>query len=173
MSEPTDPGAVSWTRAAVHLERRLSAAPRRVWAAWTDAGWLSRWLGPVERGVPGPGATFVLRMAAAETATCTVTRWEPPRLLELVWDYSGERPSRLRLELRAEDAGTHLVLDHDRLDGADGPLDYGAGWQAHLAVLAANLAGTPMPVFDKIFPPLRAAYAAQPAADRDDGRESG
>lgn len=153
-------GAVSRARAAVHLERLLDAPRDRVWALWTDPERLGRWLAPVERGVPGPGATFVLRMEADRTATCTVERWEPPRLLELAWDYSGEGPSRFRLELRAEHGGTRLLIDHDRLDAAD-PVEYGAGWHAHLELLAAHLAGAQAPAFDEVFLPLREAYAAQ------------
>lgn len=161
MSERSDWGVFSPVEPAVHLERQLRASPVEVWAAWIDSERLSRWLAPIERGAPGPGATFVLHMAADETATCTVTRWEPPQLLELVWDYSGEGPSRFRLELWAEDGGgTHLVLDHDRLGDTD-PLDYAAGWHAHLELLSAYLVGAPAPVFDEIFLPLRAVYAAQ------------
>jgi len=160
MTERIAIGAVSRTRASVHLERQLAASPDQVWAMWTDPERLGRWLAPVESGAPGPGATFVLRMEVDETATCTVQRWEPPRLLELTWDYTGERPSRFRLELRAEQGGTRLLLDHDRLDAAD-PVDYGAGWHTHLEALAARLADAPTPAFGELFRTLRAAYAAQ------------
>jgi len=100
-------------------------------------------------------------MAPTQTATCTVTRWEPPRLLELVWDYTGEGPSRLRLELTGVDDGTRLTLKHDQLGQTDDPVDYGAGWHAHLETLAADLTGKQPPVFEDIFSRLHAAYAAQ------------
>lgn len=161
MNERTDVGTVSRAGAAVHLERRLKASPDEVWVAWTDTERLSRWLAPVERGVPGPGATFVLRMTTEETATCTVTRWEPPRRLELTWDYTGEGPSRFRLEMRADGGGTHLTLDHDQLEAGDDLVGYGAGWHAHLEFLVAHLTGATAPVFEDIFPALREAYAAR------------
>lgn len=170
-SEPALLGAVSRSCSAVHLQRQLPAPPERVWAAWTDPERLGRWLAPVEHGAPGPGATFVLRMAPMQTATCTVTRWEPPRLLELVWDYTGEGPSRLRLELSGIDGGTRLALKHDQLEQTDDPVDYGAGWHAHLETLSADLTGEPPPVFEDIFPRLHAAYAAQDATGQQEVRK--
>jgi len=155
----TELGSVSLTRTAVHLERRLSAPPVQVWSAWTDPVRLGRWLAPVESGVPGPGQTFVLRMAPSETATCTVTTWEPPKRLDLIWDYSGEGRSRFRLRLHGlENGGTHVLLDHDRLHSTSNLIEYAAGWHTHVEGLVAHLAGAPRPDFDSTFRSLHAAY---------------
>jgi uncharacterized protein YndB with AHSA1/START domain len=165
-SEPT--GQVSRHRGTVRLERRFRAAVERVWAAWTEPTHLERWLGPIESGRPGPEASFVVRMAPDETATCTVTRWEPPRLLELEWLYTAEGPTRLRVELhRADDGGTRLVLDHRHLHTVD-PVDYAAGWHLHLDSLASALEGTLPPDFAAAFPIVRATYAT--TADVEEGR---
>jgi len=161
MTENGQPlGTVSRERGSVHLERTIAAGLDDVWAAWTDPARMSAWLAPVEGSAPAAGATFRLRMTADETATCTVQAWEPPRLLELTWDYTGEGPSRLRLQLAAVDGGTRLVLDHDRLVHGD-PAGYGAGWHAELDLLAAHLAGEPkpsfMPRYEELLPSYRAA----------------
>lgn len=154
-------GTVSRSRAAVHLERTLPAGIEKVWAAWTQPERMGGWLAPVE-GVPGPDATFVLKMDVEETATCTIKHWEPPRLLELIWDYTGEGPSRLRIELSESstvDGGTRLVLDHDQLANSN-PADYGAGWHVELECLHAYLTGTAKPDFDQRFAELKPLYAA-------------
>jgi uncharacterized protein YndB with AHSA1/START domain len=151
-------GTVSRDRGAVHLERTIPAAIDRVWAAWTTPERMA-WLAQVD-GEPNPGATFVLAMDDAETATCTVNQWRPPHLLELTWDYTGEGPSRLRIELfEAGGGATRLVLDHDLLTGAD-PVDYGAGWHVELELLAAYLAGEPLPDFASRYGQLRPLYDA-------------
>lgn len=159
MIDVTELGSLSRTRTAVRLDRRLSASPVQVWAAWTDPVRLGRWLAPVESGAPGPGQTFVLRMAPRETATCTVTAWEPPRRLDLIWDYSGEGRSRFRLRLRGlDDGGTHVLLDHDRLHSTSNLVEYAAGWHTHVEGLVAHLRGAPRPDFDPTFRSLHAAY---------------
>lgn len=152
-------GAVSRSRGTVHLERTIAATLDRVWAAWTDPSVMGEWFAPVD-GVPGPGATFVLRMTADESATCTVQAWDPPRLFELTWDYTGEGASRLRVELSESDGGgTRLVLDHDRLFDAD-PAGYGAGWHAELELLQAHLDGRPKPQFTPRYEQLLPLYEA-------------
>jgi len=159
MTAPTMLGTVSRSRAAVHLERTMPAGIDTVWAAWTDPATMGRWLAPVPSGVPGPGAVFVLQMDPEEAATCTVTRWEPPRLVELTWDHPGDGSSRLRVELSTVDGGTRLVLDHDRLAGTD-PVNYGAGWHVELEFLHAYLTGTAKPDFDERFAELQPSYRA-------------
>lgn len=150
-------GAVSRTGGTVRLERTFDASAERVWLMCTDPSNLGRWLGAVEQGAPGEGATFVLRMDTDETATCSVTTWSPPRLLELTWDYTGEGRSRVRLELTPDGNRTVLRLDHDQLPGDSAPA-YGAGWQLYLEVLAAVLADHAPPDFAELFPPLLVAY---------------
>lgn len=130
-------GTVDRTAGAVHLERTLPAPVSDVWAALTDPARLGVWLGEVLEGRPGPDATFVLRMDGEERAVCTVRTWQPPHELVLTWDYTGEGPSQLRIALTAAGAGTHLVLEHERL--AVDPVQYGAGWHVHLDHLAAHL----------------------------------
>lgn len=141
----------------MHLERTFDAPTERGWLTWTDPARLRRWLGAVEEGAAGEGATFVIRMDIDATATCFVTAWSPPRLLELTWDYTGEGRSRLQVELTAQGDRTVLRLDHGQLP-ADSATGYGAGWQLYLDALAADLRGDPAPDFARTFPRLLAAY---------------
>lgn len=140
---------------SVELSRRFDAPPERVWAHWTDPERMAAWLGPVE-GTPGPGAEFVLRMEPEASATCAVTAWDPPALLELVWHYTGEPPTTVRVELAPDAGGTLLRLRHERTDL---PLDYLAGWHAELDLLAAELSGRPHPDFHARYQALRKLYA--------------
>jgi uncharacterized protein YndB with AHSA1/START domain len=132
-------GTVDRDTGTVYLERVLSAPPDEVWDAITDPTRLRAWLGQVIEGHPGRDARFVLRMDDDETATCTVTTWDPPRGLELTWDYTGEGPSVLRLGLVDLGGATRLTLVHERI--AVDPVQYGAGWHAHLDALDGHLVG--------------------------------
>lgn len=164
-------GAVDRAAGTVHLERRIAAPPARVWDALTDPARLSDWLAPVESGAPGPDATFVLRMNGAETATCTVTTWDPPHELRLTWDYTGEPASGLLLRLVPDGAQTLLRLDHTLLE-VD-VVQYGAGWHLHLDNLAVHLDGRDVrsegcsgPAFLAAWEELAPRYAAtDPATD--------
>jgi uncharacterized protein YndB with AHSA1/START domain len=132
-------GTVDRAAGAVHLERTLPAPVHQVWDALTDPTRLHAWLAPVRQGRPGPGGTFVLQMNDRETATCTVTTWDPPHQLVMVWDYTGEGRSQLSLRLSELDGRTRIALAHTRIP-AD-PVQYGAGWHVHLDSLAAHLTG--------------------------------
>jgi uncharacterized protein YndB with AHSA1/START domain len=123
----------------VRLERTLPVPPHQVWDALTDPARLHAWLAPVEDGRPGPDATFTLRMNDQETATCTVTTWDPPRELRVHWDYTGEGLSELRFRLDDLGGATRVVLAHTRI--LDTVVRYGAGWHVHLDNLAGHLGG--------------------------------
>jgi uncharacterized protein YndB with AHSA1/START domain len=163
MNEPrtrTADGHVSRRDRTVRLERVVPATVERVWRMWTSPERLARWLGPVVAGTPGPASTFVLGMDADETATCTVTEWQPPSRLGLSWQYTGEEPTTLRIDLSdIGDGTTRIVLEHQGV----APValsEYGAGWQLHLEALGADLADGAGPDFGAEFRPLVAAYDA-------------
>ena len=74
------------------------------------------------------------------TGTGTISVFDPPRVLEYEWRFTGEQDSVVRFELRSSGGGTELTLVHRRL-GADAGRGYSAGWQAHLDLLEEALAG--------------------------------
>jgi uncharacterized protein YndB with AHSA1/START domain len=85
----------------LRFTRRYDATPAEVWAALTEPESIARWLGPVPT---------------------RVRESEPERLLELDWEPPGDEPSVVRFELIATASGTQLVLDHRRVNLAQGGL---------------------------------------------------
>jgi uncharacterized protein YndB with AHSA1/START domain len=134
-----DPGNLrrDGDRFAVRFERHYPAGPAQVWATLTEPERLRRWLAEVVDGRLEPGGEFTFRWDGDDdqTARCRVRLFEPPKVLELSWSFTGEPDSVLRIELAAAGAGTLLVLDHRQLP-PDQAAGYGAGWQAHLDALA-------------------------------------
>src|SRR4051812_26729242 len=105
-------------RCELRLTRRFAAPCGEVWRVLTEPESVARWL------APPPGV---------ELRTV-----EPERVLELVWQPDGEEPSVVRVELRAEGAGTTLVLDHRRIVAALG-MRYMGLWTARLAAFEESL----------------------------------
>ncbi|GAB1821637.1 SRPBCC family protein [Herbidospora sp. RD11066] len=129
-SHPEDDGR--WT---LVFTRELRHGPEKVWAALTEAGQLKEWA-PFEssRDLGAPGeATLV--MDGAGTGE-TVTRAEPPHLLEYTW--GGDL---LRWELEPTEAGTRLRLSHT-MPGPEWGARNAAGWHVCLDVADRLLAGT-------------------------------
>jgi uncharacterized protein YndB with AHSA1/START domain len=125
-------------RAAVRFERRYAGSPADVWAELTEPDRVRRWLAEVVDGTIEPGGEFTFRWSEddAQTARCTVVRFDPAKTLELRWSFAGEPASLLRITLSpAEGDGTQLLLDHRQLPPAQSA-GYGAGWHAHLSALA-------------------------------------
>lgn len=138
--------------------------PAAVWAAWTDPAVLPSWFGPVLSGRPGPAQHYVLegRGAHGDTIECTVRTWQPDRVLEHTWRYTGETESLFRLELTGDGAeGTTLVIDHTGFGPEADPADYAAGWHMYTDMLEAHLAGTEPPAdSDARWQELLPLYAA-------------
>jgi uncharacterized protein YndB with AHSA1/START domain len=129
----------------IRFERTLAFPPAEVWAALTEPDRLREWLADAAV-VPGPGDSVTLDFGAdGGTKDGKITAWEPPRTLAYEWNFVGEKPSHVRFELSPQDAGTttRLVLEHTRLERASGS-GYGAGWHAHLDLLAGHLQHQPV-----------------------------
>jgi uncharacterized protein YndB with AHSA1/START domain len=142
----------------LRFERRLAHPPQRVWRAITDSADLAAWLiadGSVDAR---EGGAVLLRWSDTEVARGVVTRCEPPHLLEYTWQ-EGEQPeSVVRFELTPVTDGTLLVLTHMRIESRAG---FGAGWHAHLDLLAGLLDGRDVEWqerWDALLPSYREAY---------------
>ena len=143
--------------ARVRFTRRLEASADEVWAALTEPQQLRGWLAETTLDARS-GTEWEARFAGGERATGTVVAVEPPRLLELTWAFSEEPESFVRFELHPDGEATLLVLEHRRLAAA-GAEDYGAGWHAHLDLLAAVVSGADVPHWQARYEAVRLHYA--------------
>jgi uncharacterized protein YndB with AHSA1/START domain len=129
-------------RYVLRFERRLEHPVERVWAALTEPDELAKWLaqakldlvegGPIElrwQNTDEEGNQAVLHG--------TITRLEPPRLLE----YEGDIHGLLRWELREEGDGTLLTFTNVTPAPEDFLTKALAGWHIHLDHLSDALAG--------------------------------
>lgn len=151
----------------IRFQRLLPGPIERVWAYLVDSDKRSRWLarGPIEPRVGGtvrlefhnlklsaPGEVIPPKYAGCcedgVGFTGRVTRWEPPRVLAHTWTEVDGTASEVTYELTAQRDEVLLVLVHRRLgDNRDVLCSIGGGWHTHLALLLAELAGTPKPSF--------------------------
>jgi uncharacterized protein YndB with AHSA1/START domain len=126
-------------RRGVRFERVYDYRADELWAALTEPDQIRGWLGEADLDLrEGGGGT--LKLGDEMTATLSIRRLEPGRLVEYDWNFPDEPPSILRVELEPREKGTLLVLDHRRLAADDAP-DYGAGWHSHLDALELLLVG--------------------------------
>jgi len=151
MTQQTHPQADGVLEPAGHgkvvlrFRRRIAHPVERVWAALTEPAELIGWCGQAEIDL-AEGGKFVLRWLNADDSGnraemhATITRLDPPRLLETAGDLHGV----LRWELQPDGAGTLLAFSST----VGLPAEYRsmvlAGWHWHLDALASFLGGTPV-----------------------------
>ena len=151
-------------RRRVRFERRYDVSVDELWNALVDPDQLRGWLAETVLE-PRVGGRFEIRFgdAPGERAWGVVRELEPQRVLELDWEYEGEPPSVVRFELRPEEEGTTLVLDHRLLADA-AAAGYAAGWHAHLDALADRLERRRPRAWDGRFRELLPEYREQAEA---------
>jgi uncharacterized protein YndB with AHSA1/START domain len=161
----------------LHLDRLLPGPIDRVWSFLVDgelrAGWLAG--GPIE---PRVGGAVCLRfhnnaltgrsddLPPAKYAGAggpfelrgTVTAFEPPHLLAYTWNEDSEAPSHVRFELTPAGAQVRLQITHTLVATTAARLSFAAGWQTHVEIMAARLAGARPAPFWARHSALEAAY---------------
>jgi uncharacterized protein YndB with AHSA1/START domain len=129
----------------LRFERRLNHPIGRVWAALTEPREIEAWLARAEIDLREGGRVRLEWLNADEhgqryehaLATGTISRLDPPRLIELDTDVHG----RLTWELRPEGDRTHLTFTAAvELPDANLAMVL-AGWHVHLDFLEDALAG--------------------------------
>jgi uncharacterized protein YndB with AHSA1/START domain len=126
-------------RCELRLTRRYEATPAEVWRVLTEPASIARWLAaPVDVDLV-PGGAFELALGNGSRIDGRVREVVPERLLELDWRHAGEQRSVVRFELRVEDGGTVLVLEHERIEAPLG-MAYISRWSAALGRLDAEIA---------------------------------
>jgi uncharacterized protein YndB with AHSA1/START domain len=127
--------------------------------ACTDPERVPRWFLPL-RGDLRPGGTFRLE----GNASGTIMTCEPPRRLELTWEFGDVEPSLVSLDLMPAGTDvTDLVLRHTVPDDEHwaqyGPGAVGVGWDAPLVALTELLDGE-SPRADQFTPAFMRGSAA-------------
>jgi uncharacterized protein YndB with AHSA1/START domain len=124
---------------AVHFERRFDLSPDELWPYLTEATHLSAWITPEVVFEPRVGGRVHFAWPKGPPVEGRVLVYDPPRLLQYEWK-EGEADSLVRLELRAQGAGSLLIVDHSGLPLKEAS-GFGAGWHAHVDWLEQVIAG--------------------------------
>jgi uncharacterized protein YndB with AHSA1/START domain len=137
---------------ALTIQRKLPGPIERIWDYVTDSGLRSQWLAsgtmPTE-----PGGTFELVWRNDELSDDPAGRpdgfpeeqrmqseiiaFDAPRRVVFSWPPAGE----VSIELQAVGEDVLLTLTHRRISDRRNMVMVGAGWHAHLDILAAKAAG--------------------------------
>jgi uncharacterized protein YndB with AHSA1/START domain len=137
-------------RLDVSIEERFPAPLERVWHALTDPRTINRWLMATEDFEAKIGARFTLRDEPHPSfrgyVECQVLELSPPH--RMVWSWSSAddaAPTRLVIELEAEDQGTRLTLRHTGDTDELTVKGTTAGWPHKLGQLAEALGAASPP----------------------------
>lgn len=155
MNDMTNPNpyGVLIEPATLKIERMLPGPVERVWDYLTKSDLRRKWLaaGDMEMRVGAP-FEFVWRndeltdppgtrpegMPDEFRMECAITEVEPMRRLAFTWGSNG---GSVTIELEPRGKQVLLTLVHRRLVERSSLLNVGAGWHAHLDLLAAQIAG--------------------------------
>jgi uncharacterized protein YndB with AHSA1/START domain len=139
------------------LTRRFEQAPSVLWRTMTDAATLPQWLAAGQIELTLGGAVRLDFEGSGTVIDSEVLALEDGALLEFSWSQPGEPLRPVRWDLTADGAGTVLRLTIKTPHGED-PGRACAGWEAHLAMLAAALAGAPIGFPFEVFKAAREGY---------------
>jgi uncharacterized protein YndB with AHSA1/START domain len=142
----------------VHISRFFRAPRERVFAAWTEAEQMKRWMGPanftcletesdlrtggryrvVMRGIP-PSRNGEAPQEITSTVTGEYLEVRPPELARYTWNatWSPGEQSTVTLRLYEENGGTRLELTHENFASAESANGHNNGWNGVLDKFAA------------------------------------
>jgi uncharacterized protein YndB with AHSA1/START domain len=136
-------------RHVVRVERVLRATPESIFAAWTDATLIARWMSPVGHAVAAvnarPGGRLEVTMIGDGRRIEHVGEYREVvagRRLVFTWrsPYTGPEASIVTVDLEPVDGGTRLTLTHEALP-PDAVESHGGGWGLMLDRLATVVVG--------------------------------
>ncbi|MGZ6006243.1 MAG: SRPBCC family protein [Rhizomicrobium sp.] len=145
------------------MKRVLDDSLDRVWVALTDSEELVKWLAPGEIELWEGGSAKLNFTDSGIVIDSKVTAIEPLSVLEYSWSGPGEplRPVRWDMRPKGDEVELDLTL---RMPASEDAGRSCAGWDAHLEMLAATLAGVPIKFPFELFKAARDAYRVQLAA---------
>ncbi len=129
-------------RVHLMLEQHYDTTALDLWNAVTDPDRLARWFASVD-GDFHEGGHFVVDFEegdASQIASGEVTKCRAPEELQVTWNFPGEEQSGVEISIHQESGGALLKLKHLRLSER-AAAEYGAGWQAYIEALGADLNG--------------------------------
>lgn len=141
----------------LRLERRLEAAPEKVFAAWTQAEALKHWFAPtaehathVDLLEPRVGGRYRIEMRHSggdvHTVVGSYREFQAPRRLVFTWRWESAPPeseSLVTVTIEPEGTGARLVLLHERFADAAERDKHNQGWTGCLDRLPGALARQP------------------------------
>ncbi|MGZ5935825.1 MAG: SRPBCC domain-containing protein [Rhizomicrobium sp.] len=145
------------------MKRVLDDSLDRVWVALADSEELVKWLAPGEIELWEGGSAKLNFTDSGIVIDSKVTAIEPLSVLEYSWSGPGEplRPVRWDMRPKGDEVELDLTL---RMPASEDAGRSCAGWDAHLEMLAATLAGVPIKFPFELFKAARDAYRVQLAA---------
>lgn len=131
-----------------------------VWAMLTDPAKFPLWLAPGSIELKLGGAVNIDFQDSGFAINSTVKDFEAGKVIAYSWS-SGNEPERLlRFSVEPQATGSTLTLAVNTPANED-PAKACAGFEAHLEMLSAALAGVPMKFPFNHFVAARTAYSAQ------------
>lgn len=125
-------------------ERIYPTTVADLWQAVTQADRLARWMEVYTGELTLGGRWSALNGDGSVYCTGTVTACSPPHAYTTTWEYTGEPPSVVSIEVAEHPDGARLLLRHEGV--AD--TDYGPGWQTYLEQLDDDLGVAPSAAVD-------------------------
>ena len=139
--------------------RRLAHPREKVWRAVTEPEHLAAWYPQEIVGERRAGAPLRFVSSAGDGFDGQMLVFDPPAVMEFTWG-----ADRLRIELRADGAGTLLTLT-DTFDELGKAARDGAGWHECLDRLVSELDGTPQRPMGALWVEVHPRYVAQLGPD--------
>src|SRR6476661_6893854 len=139
--------------------RRLAHPREKVWRAVTEPEHLAAWYPQEIVGERRAGAPLRFVSSAGEGFDGQMLVFDPPEAMEFTWG-----TDRLRIELRADGAGTLLTLT-DTFDELGKAARDGAGWHECLDRLVSELDGTPQRPMGELWVEVHPRYVTQLGPD--------
>jgi uncharacterized protein YndB with AHSA1/START domain len=138
---------------SVTVVRTVKAPPQQVFAAWTDAAQLQRWLAPIAQADGRVGGHFRLEVQTADGAHVVAGEYReliPARRIVMTWVYegpmvpTGKEPTQVTVEFRPSGSNTEVSVHHEGLKNPTyrDAIRQGA-WTEALTQLDSLLSGRP------------------------------
>jgi uncharacterized protein YndB with AHSA1/START domain len=171
MSEPSalDPYGKVTEPTTLEIQRLLPGTIDRVWAYLTESDLRRKWLASGEMQMKA-GTSFELvwrnneltdppgkapdGFSGEHRMQGKVVKADPPRRLVFTWGVGSE----VTFALEPVGQKVLLTVTHRRLPDRENMLNVGAGWHAHLDILAARLSETQAEPFWDSWTSLKAEY---------------